>query len=63
MPAILLSVKLKNQMDYFNLSFLFRLASLKQRSLRLTLWGNSFPGFCQSENEVNNGVIGVPLMG
>lgn len=36
----------------------FCFASIKQRSLRLTLWGNSFPGFCQPENEVIRGYRG-----
>lgn len=43
--------------------FIFRISFALQAwssTAAFAIYGNSFPGFCQPENEVNNGVIGVP---
>lgn len=46
--------------------FIFRISFALQAwssTAALAIYGNSFSGFCQPENEVNNGVIGVPPNG
>ena len=46
--------------------FIFRISFALQAwssTAAFAIYGNSFSGFCQPENEVNNGVIGVPPNG